>query len=61
MTNVDVKYKRPLVGRYNKSVCRCLNCRFSFYGSNLDCSEHGDIFDNINGFNELCTIKVILI
>lgn len=45
---VDTKYKRPLVGRYNKSVSRCLNCDFEF----LRNPKHGTIFDNINGFNE---------
>lgn len=46
--NVDLKYKRPLVGRYNKSVSRCLECNHEFIRN----TKYGTIFDNIIGFNE---------
>ena len=46
--NVDLKYKKPLVGRYNKSVSRCLKCDHEFVRN----PQYGTIFDNINGFNE---------
>lgn len=45
---VDVKYKRPLVGRYNKSVSYCLECGFEFVKN----KAHGSLFDNMTGFNE---------
>jgi uncharacterized protein with PIN domain len=45
---VDSKYKKSLVGRYNRSVTRCLECDFEIYKS----KEYGTIFDNIIGFNE---------
>lgn len=52
MTTIELKYKKPLVGKYNRSIFRCLNCDFSFYDKNLNITRHGNIFDNIKGFNE---------
>lgn len=45
---VNSIYKKPLVGKYNKSVSRCLNCNHEFIKNPI----YGTIFDNINGFNE---------
>ena len=45
---IDLKYKRALVGRHNKSVSRCLDCNHNF----LNNKKFGTIFDNISGFNE---------
>lgn len=44
--SVDIRFKRPLVGRYNKSVSRCLKCNHEFVKN----PQYGTIFDNINGF-----------
>ena len=48
MEKIDIKYRKPLVGRYNKSVSRCLDCDHEF----LKNPKYGTIFDNINGFND---------
>ena len=44
--NVDVRFKKPLTGKYNKAISCCLNCDHEFMMN----KTHGSLFDNINGF-----------
>lgn len=48
MKKIELKYKKPLVGKHNRAISRCLNCDHGF----LSNEQYGTIFDNINGFNE---------
>lgn len=49
---INNKYKVHLQGKYNKAVNACLNCDFSFHKLKLFNLGHGNIFENIIGFNE---------
>jgi len=46
-TKIDIKYKIPLTGRYNKMVYICPQCDAELRFGN----EHGTIFDHIVGFS----------
>lgn len=46
MEKIDLKYRIPLVGNYNKRVYVCPNCNEELLWGN----KHGSLFDNIIGF-----------
>lgn len=44
---IDLKYRIPLVGKYNRSVHVCPNCRTSLLSS----EKYGSLFKHIIGFS----------